>query len=559
MALECEPISEPSRHGIGQPELVRAPAPTEHFLRVPPFPGAKVRSFGTLPTPSVPEDGLCALVRRLRVGGTYWGKQPKLEESYVLVRSAAALPAVESSIPKVLWSSETVGGTGGAIQILDEDCDPWHMLSGAKSLITTACDHDLLLIAAISGVPVALFNPLSGESCDFVIDPETAVRTALGSVTWQNPFTDEPMTTKEAIELCGFWRRLIDRNRDIKGGLGFAPWKQSHVAPLLWGGSSNFHFMKRPSGLQKGDSLAVWRARASGDAIASLQHSKINLIEVEDGFLRSQGLGADCIPPLSITVDRLRPHFDPSGPSELEALLHDGAFDPELLERARKLRAVIVENGLGKYDRGFAPVARRVANRRHILVPGQVEDDRAIQIGGCGLVSNLELLSRVRARAADAYILYKPHPDVIAGHRRGAIAQDQCLAYADEVVTDVPIASLIAMVDEVHVNTSLTGFEALLREKAVTTYGVPFYAGWGLTTDLGAVPDRRQVQRTLDELVAAALLLYPRYIDPVSGLPCEADLLVDRLKVGASAQTSWTVAVRRLQGKLMRPLRGLWR
>src|SRR5206468_12492127 len=115
-------------------------------------------------------------------------------------------------------------------------------------------------------------------------------------------------------------------------------------------------------------------------------------------------------------------------------------------------------------------------------------------------------------------------PDVLAGHRRGAVSQRECLNYADRVVADAPVSSLISMVDEVHVNTSLTGFEALLREKPVTTYGVPFYSGWGLTRDLGPVPERRTKTRTLDELVSAALLLYPRYLDPVTRLPCPAEV-----------------------------------
>ncbi len=85
------------------------------------------------------------------------------------------------------------------------------------------------------------------------------------------------------------------------------------------------------------------------------------------------------------------------------------------------------------------------------------------------------------------------------------------------------------MVDEVHVNTSLAGFEALLRGKAVTTYGVPFYAGWGLTRDLGPVPARRTAKRSIDELVGATLLMYPRYLDPVTGLPCPAEVVVERL------------------------------
>jgi capsular polysaccharide export protein len=190
-------------------------------------------------------------------------------------------------------------------------------------------------------------------------------------------------------------------------------------------------------------------------------------------------------------------------------------------------------------------------------VPGQVEDDRAVIAGGCGLVRNIDLLARVREQALDAYILYKPHPDVLAGHRRGAIPDGQCLRYADKIVANVPIASLIEMVDEVHVNTSLAGFEALLRHKPVTTYGVPFYAGWGLTSDLGPVPARRTAERSLDELVAAALLVYPRYLDPVTGLPCPAEVVVDRLGGDSDASLGVIVGLRRLQGKLMRRLRSL--
>jgi capsular polysaccharide export protein len=280
-------------------------------------------------------------------------------------------------------------------------------------------------------------------------------------------------------------------------------------------------------------------------------------LEVEDGFLRSQGLGADCIPPLSITVDRLGAYFDPTGPSELENLLQNGKFDARSLERARYLTAAIVGAGLSKYSLGDEALARRAGSRRHILVPGQVEDDRSVQLGGCGLTSNLDLLIKVRKDAPDAYILYKPHPDVLAGHRKGAISDDQCLRYADEIVGDESISALIGMVDELHVNTSLAGFEGLMRGKPVTTYGVPFYSGWGLTRDLGPVPARRTAVRTLDELVAAALLSYPRYLDPVTGLPCPPEVVVSRLIDGEVPETSLLVAARRLQGKVLRSVRSL--
>jgi capsular polysaccharide export protein len=131
------------------------------------------------------------------------------------------------------------------------------------------------------------------------------------------------------------------------------------------------------------------------------------------------------------------------------------------------------------------------------------------------------------------------------------------LHYADQIVGEIPIASAIAIADDVHVNTSLAGFEALLRDKSVTTHGVPFYAGWGLTRDLGPVPARRTARRTLDELVAATLLLYPRYLDPITGLPCPAEVVVERLSNSVECDPGLLVGVRRFQGKFMRRLRSL--
>jgi capsular polysaccharide export protein len=161
-------------------------------------------------------------------------------------------------------------------------------------------------------------------------------------------------------------------------------------------------------------------------------------------------------------------------------------------------------------------------------VPGQVEDDASIQRGSPELQRNVELLAAVRGHYPDAFIVYKPHPDVEAGFRRGRVSANQASAYSDRVVTHTAILELIEAADRIATMTSLTGFEALLRAKPVTTYGQPFYAGWGLTDDVFPVT-RRTRQRSIDEIVAAALILYPRYLDPFTGLRCTPELLIERL------------------------------
>lgn len=74
----------------------------------------------------------------------------------------------------------------------------------------------------------------------------------------------------------------------------------------------------------------------------------------------------------------------------------------------------------------------------------------------------------------------------------------------------------IEAVDEVHTLTSTVGFEALMHGKPVFTYGLPFYAGWGLTNDW-LTCERRTRTRTLDELIYAALIEYPTYMNPKNG------------------------------------------
>lgn len=542
-----------------QRRVASAPSPSgieaqRPFLRIPPFPGAKVEHFSQLNSTEPAPSDIVEEVRRLRVGGAYWGAQPALPTRYVLVRSSAALEASRQAVGSdetILWSVDRDQGVEASCRVISGECDPWHMLRSARALFTDL-DDEIGLIARLCDVPVYVLDGGTGRYVRRSADNARLLRSAIPSHNLLNPFSMEPMTALQAVRLCGFWRQLIDSNREISAGAGFAFWKQRHVAPLLWGGNDAFRFLRNPQDGRGDGSVAVWRSKVRAETLVQLEYEGAVFVEVEDGFLRSQGLGADCIPPLSITVDRAGAHFDPSNASELEALLQCGTFTDDLLERARELRALIVENGLSKYEQGRASQARRASGRRHILVPGQVEDDRSVLLGGCGLSSNLELLKRVREQAPDAYVLYKPHPDVLAGHRRGMIPEWECLHYADEIVGDLPIASLISMVDEVHVNTSLAGFEAVLRRKPVTVYGVPFYAGWGLTTDLGPVPARRTARRTLDELVAAALLLYPRYLDPVTGLPCPAEALVARLCHGAAADPGLLVRMRRLQGKLMR-------
>jgi len=270
--------------------------------------------------------------------------------------------------------------------------------------------------------------------------------------------------------------------------------------------------------------LFLWDSRPAPESLAE----GVQVVRVEDGFLRSVGLGADLVQPLSWVMDARGMYYDSRQPSDLEHLLQTSRFDESMLARAARLRQRIVEAGLSKYNIGQGHWSRPVGCTRVILVPGQVESDASIRFGAPGIRSNIGLLMAVREANPNAYVIYKPHPDVLAGLRRQGEGEGEVVNWCDEVIGEVAMASLLAEVDEVHTLTSLTGFEGLLRGKAVTCYGQPFYAGWGLTQDKAPIP-RRKRMLDLDALVAGALILYPRYTSPTTGRQISPEEALDEL------------------------------
>jgi capsular polysaccharide export protein len=221
-------------------------------------------------------------------------------------------------------------------------------------------------------------------------------------------------------------------------------------------------------------------------------------------------------------------YYDATAPSELEYLLQTTEFSADLVARARRLRERIVEKGLTKYNVGSSGWRRPDGATRIILVPGQVESDASIRYGAPVIRSNTGLLQAVREANPSAHVLYKPHPDVVAGLRMKGEGEDEAVRWCNEVVIDAAMGELLAAVDEVHVLTSLAGFEALLRGKIVSCYGQPFYAGWGLTNDHAPLA-RRTRRVTLDELVAGALILYPTYVSRTTGRFTTPERALDEL------------------------------
>jgi capsular polysaccharide export protein len=314
----------------------------------------------------------------------------------------------------------------------------------------------------------------------------------------------------------------------------FHPWKRRYVRRYVESSAFRIEFIHRPqalTGAPQGAALLIWGMRDDPELL-DLAHARgLRVWRMEDGFLRSLGLGSDRTVPASLVVDRQGIYYDPRTSSELESILATSEFTEEELARARRLRETIVQLGLSKYNVGdrSRPLPKPPSGKTVVLVPGQVEDDASIRVGCVDIRTNRALLEAARVARPDAFIIYKPHPDVVSGNRAGAVSREVLERCADTVVTDAPLSSCLALADEVHTMTSLVGFEALLRGLRVTAYGMPFYAGWGLCEDRHRHP-RRARTLSLDELTAGALLRYPRYMHPETMQITDAEAIVAYLK-----------------------------
>jgi capsular polysaccharide export protein len=312
--------------------------------------------------------------------------------------------------------------------------------------------------------------------------------------------------------------------------VGFELWKRSPLRTFLPGKKLVYERSPRTIPRHNKVEIATWGSRF---ADADFPEGS-SITRYEDGFIRSTGLGVRFAPAISWIRDNRGIYYDATRPSDLEEILQHEEFDPTLLQRARRLREQVVRAGLTKYNLPGPKWQRPARAKRVVLVPGQVESDASITLGTRNVQTNRALLESVRTANPDAYLLYKPHPDVVAGLRKRGDGEGAAAALCDAVVTAAPMHELLEAADEVHVMTSLTGFEALLRGKRVVVYGQPFYAGWGLTTDLDP-PERRTRRLELDELVAGALIRYPVYRSPSTSKTCEAEEAVDELGRGRGA------------------------
>ncbi len=444
------------------------------------------------------------------------------------------------------------------VQLCDTAVSPWALLEGAIGVYTVSSGLGFEAIMAghkprTFGQPFYAGWGLTQDEFPVQRRQRTLTRTQLFAAAmilypkWYDPYRDQLCALETAIETLAAQTRAWREDHMGWVASGMRMWKRrplqkafGHHAPML--------FEDNPAKARAaGRPWMVWAGKAD------VGHQ--DAVRVEDGFLRSRGLGAELVPPLSLVTDDLGIYYDPSGPSRLEHMIRARrTMRPDQIARAEALASALTRNALSKYNLGGS--VPNLPDGPRVLVVGQVEDDASIKLGAGQIATNLALLQAARAANPDATVIYKPHPDVEAGLRTGRI---DATGLVDVVADTADITALLEKVDTLWTMTSLTGFEALLRGVHVVTTGAPFYAGWGLTRDLGEVPPRRREDVSLLGLVHATLIDYPRYFDPVTGLACPVEVVVERLSKGTVPHPG---ALNRLLSKLQGALASrahLWR
>lgn len=459
----------------------------------------------------------------------------------------------------------------GRISLLTAPVSPWALLGGAIAVYTVSSQLGFEAILAghkpqVFGQPFYAGWGLTTDAFPIDRRQRNLTRNQLFAAAmilapiWYDPCRDRLCSFEEAVDQLEAELRSHREDRAGHVATGMRLWKRSRLQQVFGREKPLIFIDKFDAAANRarrtGRSLIVWAGKAPNDPPPDL-----HLLRIEDGFLRSRGLGANLVPPLSLVADDLGIYYDPTRESRLERLILAGP-PPGGEARAEKLLRGLIAAGLSKYNLTAARPA--LPEGFKVLVPGQVEDDASIRQGSDGVNTNTALLQAARSAYPDAKLIYKPHPDVEAGLRTGAI---DATGLADHIALHADPLHLIEACDAVVTMTSLLGFEALLRGKPVTCLGAPFYAGWGLTTDLGPIPERRLrapdghplPRPSLLALVHAALIAYPRYFDPVSRRPCPPEVVLDRLASGTNLPPSPGLRLlAKLQGRFATYAR-LWR
>ena len=293
---------------------------------------------------------------------------------------------------------------------------------------------------------------------------------------------------------------------------------------------------------EKATKIFIWGNGGCNDNPELLQFAyrdNAQVVLTEDGFIRSYDTWCGSMPDrykmtYSLLFDSYGYYFDATRTSKLEMLLNDFNLlvNPQQRVEAHRLIDKIVANKISKYNHQpiYTPKIGRTGVRK-VLVVDQSYGDFSIKLGLANDSTFEKMLNAAIKENPDADILVKTHPDTIAGKKGDKKGYYQDLKEHNniyKVTSPINPYSLMEICDKVYVVSSQFGLEALMAGKEVHTFGMPFYAGWGLTIDDQHL-DRRTNMRTLEELFYIFYCMYTHWVDPEKGCETTIDAVIDKM------------------------------
>ncbi len=366
-----------------------------------------------------------------------------------------------------------------------------------------------------------------------------------------HPDKGKKCSPEDIVEwLCRQKRAAVEKY-DTLLAVDFSLWKKAWLRAFTRDFVKELKFVSRNKIAQfdKTLPLLVWGARNAEKLRKSFPNRV--LFTMEDGFVRSAGLGTDLKRPSSLIIDKRGIYYDCRKPSDLEHLLNNTDLSQRQRQEGAEVIRKLIDSGTTKYNVGDSLEndlclyieEQKLKGIPVILVPGQVEGDASIEFGSPQCKTNADLLQKVRNDFTDACIVYKPHPDIVARNRNNKHSFDREGVFADHIITDVNISLLYPLVDRVCTMTSLSGFEALIRGIKVTVYGLPFYAGWGLTEDKLFIK-RRSASLSIEEFAYISLVAYPRYVNWDTWMFCSLATILEQLESRVSVRSGSNSIIR---------------
>ncbi|MBP2462074.1 MULTISPECIES: glycosyltransferase [unclassified Rhizobium] len=231
---------------------------------------------------------------------------------------------------------------------------------------------------------------------------------------------------------------------------------------------------------------------------------------------------------LGFMLDDMGYYFDARQPSRIERTLNSPEWSLSAAERKRAAELIerICAEGITKYNKYNDTPGSYVLEPGAVLVIDQKKGDASIEFAGATDATFERMLQTAVADNSGKPIYFKRHPDSI--QRNMNSYRNRGVKEVKVLPDNVSIGSIIDQCEAIYTVSSQVGLEGLMRRKRVVTFGVPFYAGWGLTDDRSIVP-RRDQARTIEDLFHVACIDHSVYVDTTTGNLIEIEQAIEKI------------------------------